>query len=152
MIDIKKKILLGEFPQKIHIRTEDRNNPILLFLHGGPGVCNRDVIFTEHLDLLDTFTLVAWDQRGSVGSYKGIDPETLTINQMVEDAKELIEWLCKEFSKDKVFVIGSSGYSMYLEAAYMVASLVATIFGVLIIIIVCFLDIDGELEKMRKEQ
>ena len=54
MIDIKKKILLGEFPQKIHIRTEDRNNPILLFLHGGPGVCNRDVIFTEHLDLLDT--------------------------------------------------------------------------------------------------
>ena len=108
MIDIKKKIFLGDFPQKIHIRTEDKNNPILLFLHGGPGVCNRDVIFTEHLDLLDTFTIVAWDQRGSGGSYQGIDPETLTINQMVEDARELIEWLCKEFSKDKVFVIGGS--------------------------------------------
>ena len=108
MLDIKKKILLGNFPQKIHIRSENTKNPVLLFLHGGPGVCNRDVVFTEHLDLLDTFTIVAWDQRGSGGSYKGLDVNTLSINQMVEDANELILWLCNEFKKDKIFVIGGS--------------------------------------------
>ena len=108
MTDIKRKIILGEFPQKIHIRTENENNPVLLFLHGGPGVCNRDVIFTEHLDLLDTFTIAAWDQRGSGGSYKGVDPETLTIDRLVEDANELVLWLCERFNKDKIFVIGGS--------------------------------------------
>ena len=108
MTDIRKKILLGDFPQKIHIRTEDRDLPVLLFLHGGPGVCNRDVVFTEHLDLLDSFTVATWDQRGSGGSYRGIDPQTLTIDRLVEDANELVLWLCREFGKDKIFVIGGS--------------------------------------------
>ncbi len=108
MTEIKEKILLGGFPQKIHIKTLDENNPVLLFLHGGPGVCNRHNIFAEHSDLLDTFTVATWDQRGSGGSYKGLDTATLTVEQMVEDANELVLWLCRRFGKDKIFVIGGS--------------------------------------------
>ncbi len=108
MIEIKEKIILGGFAQKIHIKTLDEKNPVLLFLHGGPGVCNRHTIFADHSDLLDTFTIATWDQRGSGGSYKGVDVETLTINQLVQDANELVNWLCKRFKKDKIFVIGGS--------------------------------------------
>ncbi len=108
MIDIKQKVSLGNFMQKIHIKSLDENNPVLLFLHGGPGVCNRHSIMTQHTDLLDTFTLVAWDQRGSGGSYHGVDVKDLTIAQMVEDAKQLVSWLCERFKKDKIFVIGGS--------------------------------------------
>lgn len=108
MTEIKEKVYLGGFPQKIHIKTLNENNPALLFLHGGPGVCNRHNIFAEHSDLLDTFTVVTWDQRGSGGSFAGLDPETLTIDRIVEDANELIIKLCKHFNKDKIFVIGGS--------------------------------------------
>ncbi len=108
MIDQKLKVTLGGLPQRIHIRGEDEENPVLLFLHGGPGVCNRHTVMKNHADLARTFTLVAWDQRGSGGSYRGAGRETLTIDRFVEDANELVLWLCERFRKEKVFIIGGS--------------------------------------------
>ena len=71
-IDIKKKIIINGIKQRIHIVSENISNPILLFLHGGPGVPNRHSILTQHKDLLDTFTIATWDQRGTGGSYYGM--------------------------------------------------------------------------------
>lgn len=108
MIDINTKIVIGGVRQRIHIKTEDVTKPVLLFLHGGPGVCNRHNIMTAHLDLLDTFTIATWDQRGSGGSAFGVRDSDLTIERLTDDAHELVEWLCSHFGKDKVFVIGGS--------------------------------------------
>lgn len=108
MTDIKKKITLGGVKQKIHVRTNDESKPVLLFLHGGPGVCNRHDIILHHADLLDTFTVATWDQRGSGGSYYGIGLHTLSCEQLTDDAHELVLWLCERFKKDKIFVIGGS--------------------------------------------
>ena len=110
--DKKMKVTLGGLEQKIHIKTRDENLPVLLFLHGGPGVINRHSVTKTHADLMDTFTLVTWDQRGSGGSYRGTERETLTIKQLTDDAAELVEWLCKRFKKDKLFIIGGSWGSM----------------------------------------
>ena len=107
-IDIKKKIIINGVRQRIHIVSEDIQKPVLLFLHGGPGVPNRHSILTQHRDLLDTFTIVTWDQRGTGGSYYDVPEESLTIKQITEDAKELVRYLCYEFKKDKIFVIGGS--------------------------------------------
>ncbi len=108
MLDKKLKVTLGGLKQKIHIKTDDEKKPVLLFLHGGPGVCNRHAIMQLHADLMDTFTLVAWDQRGSGGSYWSADPKTFTIKRFTDDAAELAEWLCGRFKKDKIFIIGGS--------------------------------------------
>ena len=107
-IDEKIKVVLGNLPQKIHIVSNDDTLPILLFLHGGPGVVNRHSIMQNHLDLLDTFTIVTWDQRGSGGSFKGARQDTLTVSQMTDDAAELVQYLCKRFMKDKILIIGGS--------------------------------------------
>lgn len=112
MVDRKLKLELGGLPQKVHIISLDETNPVLLFLHGGPGVCNRHGILQSHADLLDTFTIATWDQRGSGGSYKGVKEETLTIRQLTDDAHELVLWLCREFKKDKIFIIGGSWGSL----------------------------------------
>ena len=104
----KLRVSLGGFPQTIRIRTNDETLPVLLFLHGGPGVVNRHVVMKTHADLLDSFTLAAWDQRGSGGSYWGVKRETLTVKQLTDDAAELAEWLCRRFKKDKIFIIGGS--------------------------------------------
>ena len=112
MIDIKEKINLNGLKQAIHIKGNNENNPVLLFLHGGPGVTNRHSAMTTNDDLLDDFTLVAWDQRGTAGSYKGAKAEDLTIHQMIEDANALVNYLCDKFNKKKIFVIGGSWGSL----------------------------------------
>lgn len=108
MLDEKLYVTLGGVRQKIHIKSEDQEKTVLLFLHGGPGVCNRHLILINHVDLLDTFTLVGWDQRGSGGSWRGVSRSSLTLDRMVEDARELVEYLCRRFNKDKIFIIGGS--------------------------------------------
>lgn len=107
-INIKEKVELNGFRQKIHIWGTNPKNKILLFLHGGPGVPNRHGIASSHLDLADEFIVVAWDQRGTGGSYKNCDPKTLTLDQLVEDANELVNYLCKIFGQDKVYLLGGS--------------------------------------------
>ena len=82
-IDIKKRIRLNGLIQTIHIWGTKPENPVILFLHGGPGVPNRHGMAVNHMDLTDDFTIVAWDQRGTGGSYFGCDPETLTLEQLI---------------------------------------------------------------------
>ena len=130
MIDRKELILLGGVKQRIHYVTEDPERPVLLFLHGGPGVCNRHDIMTHHLDLLDTFTIVTWDQRGTGGSYFGVPDDTLTIGRLTEDARELVDWCCGTFHKDKVFVIGGSwGSELGVWLIHRYPERVAALFG-----------------------
>jgi pimeloyl-ACP methyl ester carboxylesterase len=108
MIDKIKKVVLGGFPQKIHIKGDDEKNPVILFLHGGPGLTDRAGIMQHHADLRRNFTLAAWDQRGTCGSYKGLDVSTLTVDRLVEDAKELVDYLCDTLKREKIFIVGGS--------------------------------------------
>ena len=129
-VDIKRKIPVNGVMQKIHIVSNDESLPVLLFLHGGPGVVNRHSLFSHDRDLLDTFTMVAWDQRGTGGSYAGVSKDTLTIDQLVEDAKEVVDYLCKEFKKEKIFVIGGSwGSLLGIRLAYAYPEQIAAFVG-----------------------
>ena len=118
-VDFKKKIPVNGAMQKIHVISNDISLPVLLFLHGGPGVVNRHSVIADNKDLLDSFTIATWDQRGTGGSYKGVDHNALTIDQLVEDANEVVNYLCKEFNKEKIFVIGGSwGSLLGIRLAY----------------------------------
>ena len=39
--------------------------------------------------------------RGTAGSYFGVKAKDLTIERLVEDAKELVEYLCTKYNKRK---------------------------------------------------
>lgn len=112
MVDIKEQVVLNGLKQTIHIKGNNESNPVLLFLHGGPGVTNRHSVMTGNDDLLDDFTIVAWDQRGTAGSYFGCKKETLTIDQLTKDAAALVDYLCNKFHKEKIFAIGGSWGSL----------------------------------------
>lgn len=107
-IDEIRRVPLGGLKQTIHIRGEKLENPVLLFLHGGPGISNRDSVINREKDLCDAFTIVAWDQRGTGGSYWGAKRSTLNKDQLIADAAELVEYLCRELKKEKLFVWGGS--------------------------------------------
>lgn len=107
-IDRKERIPLGGIKQAIHIWGTKQENPVILFLHGGPGVPNRHGMAVNHMDLTDDFTIVAWDQRGTGGSYFGCAPESLTLDQLISDCKDLIDYLCQTLNKEKIFLLGGS--------------------------------------------
>ncbi|MCI5052296.1 MAG: alpha/beta hydrolase [Simkaniaceae bacterium] len=100
---------LGGVKQWILLRGKDYNNPILIYLQGGPGNCTHGLFRYHNSELENHFLVVGWDQRNSVKSYsRSIDPKSLTIDQYVCDLKELIQYLKKRFNQEKVFLIGES--------------------------------------------
>lgn len=84
-------IPLGGVEQWISIYGKDRNAPVLLYLHGGPGAATstHDYVFTRKW--ADVYTVVTWDQRNCGKSWSAEQWDTaLTYDMMMEDALELI--------------------------------------------------------------
>ena len=76
-IDEKLFVPVGGIDQWITIRGQDRANPVLLLLHGGPGDATNPWAYNVLAPWEKSFTLVQWDQRGAgktlgkVGSFRG---------------------------------------------------------------------------------
>ena len=100
--------------QWINIYGKDLNNPLLLYLHGGPGSSTSlyDYAFTRKWS--DVYTVVTWDQRGCGKSYdERRGPETITYDNMMQDGKEMTEFLLKSLSKEKLTLLGHSWGSLF---------------------------------------
>jgi len=107
----KTFIEIGGIQQGFFIRTENPKNPIILFLHGGPG--SPELPFITSLELPERlekyFTVCYWDQRGAGMSFKSsIDPKTMTVKQMVEDTRQMTEYLQQRFAQEKIYLMGYS--------------------------------------------
>jgi pimeloyl-ACP methyl ester carboxylesterase len=108
-----EKVILGGQEQYIIIRGVDAAKPIMLFLHGGPG--SPEVAFIKHFnpDIEKDFVMVYWEQRGAGKSYsKDIPPESMNMDQMISDTRELSEYLVNRFNREKIFLMGHSWGSL----------------------------------------
>jgi len=104
-----EEIELGGAMQWILIRGYDTSNPLLIFLHGGPG--SACIFYAKYAfgGIEENFTVVTWDQRGCGKSYnENIDPNTLTYDQLHADTHELIQKMMQRFGVDKIFLMGLS--------------------------------------------
>lgn len=104
-----EQVTLGNVDQWISIRGNDRDNPLLLFVHGGPG--SPEMIPVRHYNrsLEEHFVVVNWDQRGAGKSFStGIPPETMNLDQIVSDALELTAFLRERFNVEKIYLAGHS--------------------------------------------
>ena len=59
-IDQAQYVEIGGIEQWITIRGEDRRNPVLLFLHGGPGDATNPWSYAVFRSWLKAFTVVQW--------------------------------------------------------------------------------------------
>lgn len=113
-----EQVELNGVPQWILIRGRP-DKPIILFLHGGPGM---PVMFLAHAfqHLLESdFLVVQWDRRGAGKTYpKTRDPAFLRTGQEVADAVELIHLLTQRYGQRRVIVVGHS-YGSYLGVAFL---------------------------------
>ena len=100
--------------QGMFIRGENPQNPVVLYLHGGPGTPMLQFIsYLEKLEknerLEKYFTICYWDQRGAGMTYsKKTDPLAMTVKQMVEDTHKVTEYLKSRFGQNKIYLLGHS--------------------------------------------
>lgn len=107
-ISEKIHVNINGVEQGMFIKSKDSTNPVLLYLHGGMP----DYFLTRKYPtgLEDYFTVVWWEQRGSGLSYcADIPPETMTLEQMISDTKDLTNYLRKRFGQEKIYLMGHSG-------------------------------------------
>jgi pimeloyl-ACP methyl ester carboxylesterase len=121
-IEQTRAVPIGGIAQWISVRGTDRRNPVLLFLHGGPGYVAMPTSWYFQRGWEEYFTVVQWDQRGAGKTYAANDPNkiapTMTRARMLADAEEMVAFLRKEFGKDRIFVLGHSwGSSLGIQLA-----------------------------------
>jgi len=111
--NITEKLQLGGVEQYIFIRADDITKPVILFLHGGPGIPEYFIMKKETKELERHFVMVYWDQRGAGKSYcKDKSKCNLTTEQLIEDTRELSLFLAKRFKQEKIYIMGHSWGSM----------------------------------------
>jgi pimeloyl-ACP methyl ester carboxylesterase len=113
-------ILKGSLSEKVYvtindvkmgmiIKSKDITNPVLLFVHGGPGMPEYPLMEESSNALADYFTVVWWDQRGAGLSYSSdISKDTMTTEQFISDTVEVTNYLRKRFGKEKIYLMGHS--------------------------------------------
>ena len=114
-IEVLKPVEIGGVKQWLHIRGRNRDNPVLLFLHGGPGFSHIGWYDEIQRPWEEYFTVVQWDQRFSGKSHLSEKQysHTLTNEQLLADAEGVITYLKETLNKDKVLLMGWS-YGTYL--------------------------------------
>jgi pimeloyl-ACP methyl ester carboxylesterase len=108
-INSSEAIEIGGIKQWINIKGTNNKNPILLFLHGGPG--NSVMGYAEKFtnELQKHFVVVQWDQRESGKTVElNASDKPLSVSLMESDALELIYYLRMRFSQDKIYLMGHS--------------------------------------------
>ncbi len=102
---------IGGIRQGMFIRSENLENPVILYLHGGPGTPElpMNLPHEQPKRLEKYFTVCYWDQRGAGMSYRSdITPEDAAVEHFVEDTREVTEYLRERFGQDKIILMGHS--------------------------------------------
>ena len=108
-IAVIERVSIGGIEQAMIIRGHDANNPVLLYLHGGPGTPEFAFIRKEFAELEKHFTICYWEQRGAGKSAKWKLPtEHVTLEQLVKDAGEVAVYLQQRFKSGRIYLLGHS--------------------------------------------
>ncbi len=107
-IGIEEYVLINGIHQYLfHSGTTDEN-PVLLFLHGGPGSSASLFAHAFQDNWEELFTVVHWDQRGT-GKTLMKNPEKYpTVDVLLQDLLEIVHYLKSRYNKSKIVLLGHS--------------------------------------------
>jgi proline iminopeptidase len=115
-INSLEPVRIGGIDQWIEVRGRSVNNPILLVIHGGPGVAFIPLAGSFQRPWEDRFTVVEWDQRGAGKTYasndKDLQRRSMHVPRMEQDALDVANYLRNRFHRKKIFVLAHSWGSL----------------------------------------
>ncbi len=142
-LDQTGRTIAGSISEKLHvningveqgmfIRGRDKTKPVLLFLHGGPGMPEFAISQGYPTILEDYFVVCWWEQRGSGLSFNmDIPPDTLNEEQLVSDTLAVTNYLRSRFAQDKIYLMAHSGGTFFgIKAAARAPELYRAYIGV----------------------
>jgi pimeloyl-ACP methyl ester carboxylesterase len=107
-------IRINEIEQYLLHYSTSADHPVLLFLHGGPGMAESTFAYAFQKEISGLFTVVYWDQRGAgktLTKAKGSNNYP-SVNDLIDDLFEIVQYLKKKYNKDKIVILGHSWGSM----------------------------------------
>ncbi|MEN6314433.1 MAG: alpha/beta hydrolase [Clostridiaceae bacterium] len=129
-LDANKKEIAGSISEKtfveingirqgMFIRGKNTNNPMVLFVHGGPGMPEYFLAEKYMMIFEERFTVCYWDQRGSGISYRSNSAcKSITTEQLIADAIAVTNYLRKRFGQEKIYLMAHSwGTFLGIQAA-----------------------------------
>jgi pimeloyl-ACP methyl ester carboxylesterase len=109
-ISEKIKVNINGVEQGMFIMGKDSMRPVLLFVHGGPGMPEFAVSRQYPMVLEDHFTVCWWEHRGAGMSYSPDIPlSSMTFEQLIADILEVTRYLRTRFGQEKIFLMAHSG-------------------------------------------
>lgn len=112
-IDERVYLDIDGVAEHVLIRGEDRDNPVLLFLHGGPGAAASLYAWKYFArgGWEKHFTVVHWDQPGAGKTFERagskLDPN-LTVDRIVDDGIAVSTAIARKLGKHKIVLVGAS--------------------------------------------
>jgi pimeloyl-ACP methyl ester carboxylesterase len=129
-LDEDGKVLEGSIAEKVFVEINgvqqgmflkgtDTGKPVMLLVHGGPGMSDYFLSKEYPTDLEEEFVVCYWEQRGTGLSYHSdIPPESMTAAQFVSDTLAVTEYLKTRFGQEKIYLVGHSwGSFISIQAA-----------------------------------
>ncbi|REC45494.1 alpha/beta fold hydrolase [Chryseobacterium pennipullorum] len=121
-IQERYKADIGGTKQWVFVRGQDKENPVILFVHGGPASPLSPVMWMFQRPIEEYFTVVNYDQRAAGKTYNANDTvslkNTIYIEQYVNDAIQMAEQIREKYKKKKVILMGHSwGTIISMKAA-----------------------------------
>ncbi|MCX7709857.1 MAG: alpha/beta hydrolase [Clostridia bacterium] len=109
-ISEKLHININGMEQGMFIKSKNNANPVLLFVHGGPGMPEYAFEEVYPTGLENYFTVCWWEQRGAGLSYNaGISADSVTLEQSVSDTLAVTDYLRERFGQEKIYLMAHSG-------------------------------------------
>jgi len=115
----------------VSIRTKKPGNPILLYLHGGPGDASIPLMLKYNEQLENIFTVVVLEQRGAGKSYYPFsENDEINIDLFISDIHALSRKILKRYNQEKLYLVGHSwGSVLGLKLAQLYPQLIHAYVG-----------------------
>jgi len=100
--------------QWISIYGENKDNPIMLYLHGGPGYSTSYADWAITRKLAGDYTVISWDQRDCAKTWiKDPKKEIVTADMMRSDLEVVVDHILEYLDKDSLTFLGISWGTYY---------------------------------------
>ena len=118
-ISKKVRVRLNGVTHWMFVNGEGPGKPVLLFVHGGPGMPEYWLTHRYPFHPDELFTVAWWEQRGSGLSYEpGITAKEMTSERFVADTLAVSDHLRDRYGEEKVYLMAHSwGSYIGLQAA-----------------------------------